>query len=433
MADVASEGPLPSVWEIFRLRGDPFFTAPLGPKESSPYPISLFRGRDNERNQLKKAIGSSGRSATLLFAAGGFGKSTLSNRLVADLAGSDLLIVPDEIQLTREAPAAQFFREVVAGILRALVLDGETLPTAPSEPEKDAKAKLPALLEARQLVQLTRRLSGVDGGATIGPVGGQAGVQHEFFSPKYEPGTSKRLLDDVSVEVRSLGYSGILIRLNNLDFLAVHDKPALESFLGEIRDLLQVHGIHYILMGNEEVHSIIDGTPRVRGCFDLPIPVKPFSLEEVNAILEARYHHFASERGFVPPASPGLVAHLHEIYYGDLRNILADLKRCVLGVEIIEPKPLEKSVVLPVLEDLYLKSLDNKLDPADWEVLSIAAKISKPFSKAELGAQRANSEGSIQKLIDVGAIELSHHKGTSDYYRLCGSGWLGLRGLAGRT
>lgn len=419
-------------WSRYGLKGDPYFVDALEPDEDALYPITLFVGRDEERGKIEPLIRDNDRSATLVHAEGGHGKTTLANRVAHDVEDEAVLVTPEEVQLASDNMSFRFFRDVLSGILSALTDAGHELPEPPADPKDDPDSDYPALLEARRLVQVVRRRSGYSAGGQVAGVGGQSGVDHAYMEPTYEPGTSRQLLTDVAREVGILGYEGILVRVNNLDEMARSHPDKLDTFLGESRDLFKIPGIHYLLLGNLEVRTAIESIPRVRGCFDLPIPLNPFDEEQVLEILEERYDHFARDGDWTPPVSDEVVHRLHRVHYGDLGNILADLGRCVQAVQTIEAEPIGVADALPVLQDVYLSMIGDQLTEELWETIEVMADKQESVRQVDLREDLDLTAPAVnqrfQKLQEADAIELSHREGASKYFRLTSAARFALAG-----
>lgn len=409
-------------WSRYGLRGDPYFVDALEPDEDALYPITLFRGRDEELDIIESLIRDNDRSATLVYSQGGHGKTTLANRIAYDVMDQGVLVTPEEIQLSAEDPSFRFFRDILSGILAGVTDAGHDIPDPPPDPQDDRDIDHPALLQARSLVRTIRRRSGIQGGGQVAGVGAEGGIDHAFLQPAYEPGSSRDLLTRVAREVAGLGYDGIFVRVNNLDQVARSHPEVLDTFLGESRDLFKIPGIHYLFLGDREVHSTIESIQRVRGCFDLPIELEPFSEGQVLDILEARYSELSVDDDWVPPVGPEVVRRLYRVHYGDLRNVLADLGRCVQAVRNIEVDPIAVDDALPVLQDLYLSTMGDRLTDELWETIEVMADSGGPVRQVdleeELDLTPAGVNQRFQRLDEAGAIELSHREGASKYFRL---------------
>lgn len=416
-------------WTRYGLRGNPFFTNALDPDENALYPIRLFVGRESEVQALEQLASSNDRSATLLYAVGGYGKTTLACRIAHDLKQTDFLVLPEELQLAKHEPSLRFFRDVLSGILQALDDDGHKVP----DPPHDAAKAKSDLERAKLLVQTTRHWAG--GGSGGGAFGFQAegNVQLTFLTPAFEPGASKRLLEGVAREVASLDYAGILVRLNDMDSVCKTDPDILREFLQDARNLLQVPGIHYVMMGDPDVHQAIEGIPRVRGCFDQPVPLPALTALQVIELIEERYQHLKTGE-FVPPVSTSLIEALYKVHHGDLRSILADLGRSIQMVNPIEARPISPEEALPVLRASYLASLGASLTEELWETLRLFTELGDEVRqvdvKQRMGGTAPMWTDRFQRLQQAGAIEFVRQEGASKYFRLTGAALLVLGGAA---
>jgi DNA-binding transcriptional ArsR family regulator len=414
-------------WPRYGLRGDPFFSNPLDPDAETVRPIRLFRGRGSERRRLVQAALDGDHSATLLHAAGGHGKTTLANAAAYDLSMKGVIMLPEEIQFSPESGALGFLRELFHGILQALSDHGVPIPEVPDDPAELEHHRHRGLAEARRLVQIIRVRSGFGGGGGAFGVSAQGAIQYDFLRPAYEPTASKGLLQRVLEDIRDLRpeFRDVVIRVNNLDVAATTDAEALRRFLLEIRDLLQVDGCHYFLMGNDVVRDLIEDEPRVQGVFETPLKLGPFSERDVLGILKARYD-FLALPGAEPrsPVHDDLVTALHDVHYGDLRNILRDLRRSVQTVDPVEARPITAEQTLPLLEDTHYQHLKRRLRREAWETLGALEASPAPLRQKDLAETLSVSEPAMsarfRTLTENKVVELVRVEGRSQYYRVPG-------------
>jgi hypothetical protein len=74
---------LPNLWGLHNLRSSPFFQATLTPG-SEVTPLTLFIGRERERDRLLRGIGGSRSSRQAVAGRPGIGKTTLVQAVKAD-------------------------------------------------------------------------------------------------------------------------------------------------------------------------------------------------------------------------------------------------------------------------------------------------------------------------------------------------------------
>lgn len=421
-------------WPRYGLRADPFFSNPLDPEnpEVSVRPITLFRGRAPERRRLVQSAQDGDHSATLIHAAGGYGKTTLANAAAYDLAQSGFLIVPEEIQFVPERGALGVFYGVLHGVLQGLS-DVDLLPKDLGK-GKAIDKDYPALSQARQLVDTIRVRSGWSLGAGVATISGQISQQYKYLKPAFEPVASRRLLEQLSVEVRSLDTKipGIVLRLNNLDVALLHHKESVSEALDQIRDVLQTDGYHFFFMGSDAVQDMIAAAPRVEGVFETPISLGPFTEADVQEILDARYEHLSIPGKVLrKPVANDLVSALHDAHYGDLRNILRDLRRAVQEIDPVEARPVVRDEALPSIERFHFERLQGTLKGEHWQTLDAldaAGDSARQKDIAErLGVTEATISTRFRKLTAIGAVDLFRTEGRSLYWRLGGNIRLALK------
>lgn len=420
-------------WPRYGLKADPFFSNPLDPDHQTNRPITLFRGRRKERRRLVQSVMDGDHSATLIHAAGGHGKTTLANAAAYDLSEREYLVLPEEIQFSSETGSMGFFREMLHGILQGLSDHGVDLPPIPSDPSIVESQDFPGLVKARTLVQLVRVRSEFGAGGQVLGTGGKGSVGYQFLRPAFEPTASRHLMQEVLHDIGALTtLSGVIIRINNLDVAAASDQPALRHSLLESRDLFQVDGCHFFLIGNDLVRNIVEDEARVRSVFENPVPLGPFEPHDILEILQARYDFLTVEgREYTPPVADDLVEALHGVHYGDLRNVLRDLRRSVQMVDPIEVSAVNLEQALPLLEEQHFQVLDRRLGPESWETLDALDKSGEPLRQRDLaellGITEPGMSNRFEKLREENVVDLVRVEGRSHYYRVPGHVRLALK------
>ncbi|MEA3203334.1 MAG: hypothetical protein QOI63_1009, partial [Thermoplasmata archaeon] len=191
-------------WPRYGLRGDPFFSNALDPDEGTMYPIDLFHGRGKERKALLAAIADGDHSATLIYAGGGHGKTTLANAVCFQLMRKNYLVLPEEVQYEPGDGLETFFGRLLHGILQALSDRGHKLPEVPANPQDIETQQLSNLVKARLLVRISRIRTGWGGGLQAGLAGANVAVQYDVLQPYFEPKASRALLQGVVKEAAAL-------------------------------------------------------------------------------------------------------------------------------------------------------------------------------------------------------------------------------------
>jgi len=135
------------------------------------------------------------------------------------------------------------------------------------------------------------------------------------------------VLADLMTLVRNSDARGVLVHLNNLENLTEAEAHDAGRILRDLRDpVLQHTGLHFLLVGTTEAVDAVLKEPQLRSVISI-VPLGPLPLDDVFALLDARYRHLTvdPQRPLVPPASPDAVEALYGLFRGDVRGVLAAL------------------------------------------------------------------------------------------------------------
>jgi hypothetical protein len=109
----------------------------------------------------------------------------------------------------------------------------------------------------------------------------------------------------------------------------------------------------------------VTGThPQVRSVFTTPITLQPLSIRDVQALLDARYHHLAldASRTVVQPVAPKAVAALYPLFRGDLRALFKVLEEGAMLLVGVAAKPgasIPLAELEPALRQRYAAIMAN--------------------------------------------------------------------------
>jgi hypothetical protein len=150
-----------------------------------------------------------------------------------------------------------------------------------------------------------------------------------------------RLVRELLDLAAGAGAKGIVLHLNNLENLGERDAANAADILRSLRDpvLMQV-GLHSILVGTtDSVTAVVNSHAQLRSVFTLVV-LDALPLDDVQALLAARYQHLAIKKRGTPPVAPDAVAALYPLFRGDLRGLLKALEEGVgLLVGVVGTKP----------------------------------------------------------------------------------------------
>ncbi len=423
---------LPNLWRLYNLRSSPYFQATLR-QDVAGTPVSLFVGRERERQRLLSTIGSSRSSRQAVAGRPGIGKTTLVQVVKADAMAAGYWTSAEVLPITAAEQAEDLLGRLLSGAYDAVLA---------SHPAAGGAA-----MEAAQQLVRGFRLRG--GGFSVSGFGfGGGGSRSEGVStpPSALLLDGPRALRDLLVYAREEGAEGVVLHLNNLENLSEADAGRAADLLRGIRDqALLLDGLHLIVVGTTDaVRTVLQSHTQVRSVFSDPIVLEPLPLGQVQLLLEHRYDALRLDPALPrrPPVTPAVIAQLYELFRGDLRGMLKALEDGITALLGLAPggqdaAPLDLEDLLVVLRQRNAVELEEQLGAGLWERLrewadeDPAAERTQAELVALWGIKQPSVSQTLQALIEAGATEALPRRGREAIrYLLTGTARLGL-GRAG--
>jgi hypothetical protein len=403
---------LPNLWGLYNLRSSPFFQATLR-QDSEATPLSLFVGRQNERQRLLNSIGGSRSSRQAVAGRPGNGKTTLVQAAKADALAAGYWTSAEIIPITADLTSEDLIGQLLAGAFDAVLASC-------------TQASGPAVEAAQQLVR-TIRLRG--GGFTVSAAGfGAGGTSTQAVSSP--PGAllldGPRVLRDLLAFALEQGASGVVLHLNNLENLSEADATRAADLLRSIRDqALLLDGLHVIVVGTTDaVRTVVQSHTQVRSVFSDPVVLEPLEPREVHQLLEARYRSLRLEPGLPvqAPVQGAVIDALHELFRGDLRGLLKALEdgiSALLGLtgDGEGPQPIDLADLTLVLSRRYRLELLDQLGTTLWQRLEAWGErdVQAVLTQADLvrlwGIKQPSVSQTLQQLVHSGAADVLPRRG----------------------
>lgn len=403
---------LPNLWRLYNLRSSPFFQATLR-QDSEATPLSLFVGRQNERQRLLNSIGGSRSSRQAVAGRPGIGKTTLVQAAKADALAAGYWTSAEIIPITADLTSEDLIGQLLAGAFDAVLASC-------------THASGPAVEAAQQLVR-TIRLRG--GGFTVSAAGfGAGGTSTQAVSSP--PGAllldGPRVLRDLLAFALEQGASGVVLHLNNLENLSEADATRAADLLRSIRDqALLLDGLHLIVVGTTDaVRIVVQSHTQVRSVFSDPVVLEPLEPNEVHQLLEARYRSLR----LVPslpvhaPVQGAVIEALHELFRGDLRGLLKALEdgiSALLGLtgDGEGPQPIGLADLTLVLSRRYKLELWDQFGTTLWQRLEAWGErdVQAVLTQTDLvrlwGIKQPSVSQTLQQLVSSGAVDVLPRRG----------------------
>ena len=357
---------LPTVWNVYNLRGSPFFQDTLiqGHDRRS---LDLFVGRRSEMSDLRRYLHGRDSSRQAIAGAPGVGKTTLVQMLKGQLLEDGYLTTDSLVPfVTGDTPESLFGR--VLGAVYDTILANRPM-----------SGDHPAMQAAQQMVRATRLSTG-GGGISVLGLGGNISKGVTLSSPKDLLIDGPRVLRDLMNMVRATDEArGLLLHLNNLENLSGRDALRAADLLQSLRDPMLLHeGLHIIVVGTvDAVNAVVNTHAQVRSVFRVPMLVQPLQHDEVHDLLRVRYEQWTLQplQPVSPPVHPQAVDRLLEVFQGDLRGLLkalddgvegciglASVSSSVVGVDQAPVPPVGLAELSRALQARYATIMQSELD-----------------------------------------------------------------------
>jgi Cdc6-like AAA superfamily ATPase len=397
-----------SIWELYGLRTNPFFTEPLL-IFSGDVDLRLgFVGREEEIKRLKNVIYNNNRSRILIAGDVGVGKTTFVN-YVRILASQDKFFTTlKEIAVQPEWNGVDFILNTLSAIYYTIKLRTDL---DNSIINRDLFRKLELLVDIVENKDKNYSLN-------IGAIGGGLGTSTSVNVPSPNIHSLLLFFEQIISEIKKSSYKGVILHYNNLDTL---ESEQIVNLFHSIRDFMQSNDVHFIFIGNLIVPQIISQIKRVQSIMsDTPIIINNLSIKEVKQLLDIRIKQLASP--FLTPIKPyddEIVSRLYNLYDGNLRYILNSLS--ILFQEIVRDNPIVigNREMTRVLSETAKKRWINKLTELENNVLFLILKeeeiTNKNIAKI-LHKQKQNISKITNKLLDLCAIRVRRIEGKEKFF-----------------
>ena len=405
---------LPNLWGLYNLRSSPYFQATLR-SDAEATPLSLFVGRQGERQLLLTTIGSSRSSRQALAGRPGIGKTTLVQAVKADAREAGYWTSAEIISLGSEGSSEDLLGRLLHGAFDAVLA---SYPTAAG----------PAVEAAQQLVRSFRLRGGGFSASALGFGAGGTRTESVSTPPSALVLDGPRVLRDLLAYAQEQGAQGLVLHLNNLENLSEADADRAADLLRSIRDqALLLDGLHLIVVGTTDaVRTVVQTHTQIRSVFSDPQVLQPLALEDVQLLLANRYAALQLDLNLPwrRPVDNAVVERLYQLFRGDLRGMLKALEdgmTALLGLTAPASgdgaAPVGMDDLLLVLRQRNQLELEDQLGPTAWERLLVWGNRDPEAREIQIGlktlwniSQPAVSQ-TLQQLIAVGAVEALPRKG----------------------
>lgn len=359
------------VWAPYGLSGNPFFTAALVSQANVDQGIHLFRGeaREKDADKIVNRILNSENSVKLIEGQSGIGKTTLANFVKSKLIRhEDVAVYRDSVLVhPGQTTPQRFAAELLYATLLA-IRNSAHGAEATRDVEAEARGRV-----LDDLVMLKERTGGLQ--QVLGVSWTRSQILKEARERPF--GDWRDALVNVQLIAAAQGITRIVIHIDNLDQATINDADAVGELFGDIRDLLQIPGYHFILCGNEAFRlRALANRPGVLDIIGTPIRPSSLSSQEVEEIVQARYEDMrAQDTDLIPPIEPAEVAKVFEVFDGEIRLMFETLGQTFME-EIGptgQPTQLRAEQVLEIQRPILSELVDLFSEPQYRIIVGVSA------------------------------------------------------------
>jgi len=406
-----------NVWPRFGLRASPFFNQPLESNPDHPTrPITLFVGREADvKLTMNRVIGSHS-SVNVVTGGYGVGKTTFIHFVRYRLGQHDKVIVHSSpLRLTNTSMP----ETISAEVLRRLV-DLVELTSA-----LDRLRRTRSFKSAKETVHRVDRWSG-----SLALLGFGGGLEKTTKEPPIPIHDVVTMAYDLSESIVRIDDSiKMVLHIDNLENLyGPSDAQRARILFRDIRDLLQLDGVHYLLSGGLDLYrAVIAKEQKVSDVVGLPIILAPLDRDTAWRALELRANHLARKgrRGRVP-ITPDAFTGLYLAYAGNLRGMFGLAEQVFEGRAPVGVEPLEWDGLSSAAREITVTHLGALLQKADLDYLRTAYEVfgRSEFRQTDLAPHLQMTQPSVSRAMDrwvkEGYIEVVREDPPNKYVRLSG-------------
>ncbi len=368
-----------SFWSRFGLTRSPFFQEPLEQDAPQADLETFFVGRDEDRAQVLSRLTHDTQTRVVMVGDPGVGKTTLMNRVVADLRRGEPMrepwCVPElkPVNLPGAATLQDFCLEVLRHALDVRRNHAEAQASEQRGTKRLAttavrvgRAAQKAVAPTQEFWERVTRL--VDGATLFSPQLLGAGVNVQHLPPTLSSGQWVPLAQEALTRLVTETGADVLISVNNAETMARDVANQATNVLRDARDLFLVHRVHWLFVGTPDfVDNVVTPIRQIAGIMQEPFFLRALAPEEVAALLARRYQALRhTDAPFVAPVDLEAVVTLARVFAGDLRELLSALESAVLRMMHRGAVTLSERELIPLISIQQRALLKDRMKGAAW-------------------------------------------------------------------
>jgi hypothetical protein len=440
-----------SFWMRFGLSRSPFFQEPLEHGTPQADLERFFVGREDDRNQMLSRLTHDTQTRVVMVGDPGVGKTTLMNRVVADLRQGDSNREPWGVPELKpiNLPGAATLQDFCLEVLRHALDVRRHFAAAEANQQRGAKlfvtkaanvgrAAKKAVAPTKAFWEGVERL--VDGATFLSPQFMGAGLNVQHLPPTLSSGQWVPLASEALNRLVAETGADVLLSVNNAENMARESADQASHVLRDARDLFLIPNVHWLFVGTPDfVDNVVRPLRQVAGIMQDPFFLRALKPNDVRDLLARRYAELAVPNTvLIPPVDLDAVVTLARVFAGDLRELLGALESTVLRVMYKGAITLTERELVQLVSVQQGELLKDRMKGAAWAhlVRVVVGDADQPgliqrFREADAvrrlkPMKQASVHGHKKTWLANRLVYVDGHTGASEWLRVSGAALLAM-------